>query len=348
MSEEPKFDLASWATDHGLKRKTTQALSDQDLDTKEMLLKSTESDIAHLNLTIGQARALRSALGALGHRRYEVVEESSDHGGATPSATIPSALNQQVLSTASDDLEALLSGESPASMSQAGGTTAQVPVPGAGGQVRMNPITYGNKAFAAMCDPMMILAVKSDKRKALQIRSFVSDEVRARMNSRRKDKITLGTSEDGRVTLHAEDANSFYVSLDEFGAANMRLAAQLVKNGDLAQADILCYMAYTAMIFDMAGRFDWASVLRFDAKYRELQAEFGFPWGSQHPHTESHMLLPKRAPTQGQPRGPGGNRYSGGNDQLCRQFMARGVCNFGDSCKFRHVEDQRYGAKNGQ
>lgn len=65
------------------------------------------------------------------------------------------------------------------------------------------------------------------------------------MNSRRRDKITLGTSEDGRVILHAEDASSFYVSLDEFGAANMHLAAQLVKNGDLAQRDIMCYMTHS-------------------------------------------------------------------------------------------------------
>lgn len=161
-AEEMKFDFASWATDHGLKRKTTQALSDQDLDTQDMLLKSTESDIAHLNLTLGQARALRAALGALGHRRFVEHDEEGEREATAPAMIDPVAHIQQLLSSASDNLEALLTGETSPPTDQAGGSSAQVPIPGQASQIGVSNPAYGNKALAAMCDPLLILAVKSD------------------------------------------------------------------------------------------------------------------------------------------------------------------------------------------
>lgn len=347
--EEPDLDFTAWATKCSLKRKTTDAMNKEDLNTKKGLLRIIEKDIVQMGISIGQAKLLREALGEMGHKRYSVPEVEEDVAGATGGLRGAGVdTNRHVLAAAGEKLAALFEVDSPRPSPEDESTMASLPTakPAEGIAMTDTP-NYGNRPLVTMCDPMLLLAVKSGGKKALQIKSFVSDEVRARMNSRRRDRITLGSSEDGQVILRTEESDTFYVTLDEFGAANMRLAAQLVKSGDLAQRDILCYMAYTAKIFDLAGRFDWAIVLRYDAKYRELQAEFGFPWGSQHAHTESHMLLPKRIPNPGQRRGTGSNHNNGANDQICRQFMARGACRFGEGCKFRHVEDQRDGPKNG-
>ncbi len=46
------------------------------------------------------------------------------------------------------------------------------------------------------------------------------------------------------------------------------------------------YLAYTAIMFEFAQKYDWASMMDFDIKYREQQAAHVFQWGAINPLME--------------------------------------------------------------
>ena len=68
---EELFDLAAWETRNGLNRKTTEALSKEDYASLAVLRAMTASDVAALNITGGQARTLKLALGGLGNPAFK-------------------------------------------------------------------------------------------------------------------------------------------------------------------------------------------------------------------------------------------------------------------------------------
>ena len=67
---EELFDLAAWETRNGLNRKTTEALSKEDYASLVVLRAMMASDVAALNITGGQARTLKLALGGLGNLAF--------------------------------------------------------------------------------------------------------------------------------------------------------------------------------------------------------------------------------------------------------------------------------------
>ena len=119
--------------------------------------------------------------------------------------------------------------------------------------------------------------------------------------------------------------------MEEWGAANMRILNHLLSVNSIERGDVEYYLAYTTRIFEFAETYDWNSVLNYDYHYRELQAEHGYKWGTYSPHMELQMLIPKRPkstlPVQFQ-----------SNKEDCRIFKAKGVCPFGDKCRYRHTK----------
>ena len=83
-----------------------------------------------------------------------------------------------------------------------------------------------------------------------------------------------------------------------FQQANQQSIPEVITEPGKAEG-LVYYLAYTAMIADLASRYEWSSILEFDRKYRELQAEHGFLWGTQHAHPERHTLIHKRGKSQG-------------------------------------------------
>ena len=64
--------------------------------------------------------------------------------------------------------------------------------------------------------------------------------------------------------------------------------ARLISGGTNPRA----YMAYTAMISQLAQKYKWASVIRFDREYRQLQANIGFMWGKDFASLRDCHLIP--------------------------------------------------------
>ena len=366
------FDFDDWATTFKLSRKCTAALRKDDCDAVEALRLVTAEDINRMDVPVGQVRLLRKALRELGNpipmgKEDDTDDHEEDEVEPGASGIVADTLNAEVLAQASRELNKLL-GKDDQEASGSGAQTERATTSTAekeGSRVgtltslravakppsKREPVSL-NQLIAALQqttpavgradDPLTLLTVKATTTKALRILDFLPETVRNRVSRRRREQVTFSTLADGGVALRAEEAGQYYISIEEWSAANMRLAAQLVKDGQLKVEGLLYYMAYTALVSDLASKYDWLSILEFDTKYRELQAEYQFNWGTPHPHTERYYLRPRRVMVAGE-RG----RHGGANDQsknrdipVCRMYVARGKCSFGDTCKYRHEKPQ--------
>ena len=352
MSETGEvFDLADWETNNGLNRKTTEALRKEDFITIDVLKAMTPTDIAALGITAGQARALKMALVRLGNAAFEssvCQPQPVSTQATTGAASSPTPEDQD------DSARAIL---------QAGEMMDKLYCvqPGKDGsneeaQALLADIvknqTPGKTGWggATGYDPTMLLTVKASTKKALQVTSFVPEAVKQRMAKRRRENLRWSEGPDGTVSLRPDDGNEqVYLSLAEWGAANIRLMHHLMTVAELPRSNIEDYLAYTVMIFDFATKYEWQSVLDFDVRYREQQAEHSFRWGTSAIHLESLLLTSRRqssgqkpAPKQhyGRRGGNGGRRAedTGSTDEICRIYAAKGECPYEDRCKFRHVK----------
>ena len=78
------------------------------------------------------------------------------------------------------------------------------------------------------------------------------------------------------------------VSLSEFNIANTRILFRLIETGQLPTfSDLKDYLVYSVKINQLASKFSWQKVLKYDGEYRLAQAKYSFPWSydSHHMHT---------------------------------------------------------------
>ena len=146
--------------------------------------------------------------------------------------------------------------------------------------------------------------------------------------ARRKNLVlTKGDGESGIVVQTNDDHPYAGITKDEWSAANCRLLSHMLRSGQLQNADIHYYLAYTTQIHELAQRYEWECILDFDYAYRERQAELQFPWGSHLESMELHMLTQQRF-NQNRPNVNHRKQQSSvrphvahGNKELCRLFF---------------------------
>ena len=73
----------------------------------------------------------------------------------------------------------------------------------------------------------------------------------------------------------------------------MRLLSQLLRKGDLPLVDVELYLTYTMLIYELADRYEWGSIMEYDVHYREMQAQHQFKWGDLSAVNQPHLLVPK-------------------------------------------------------
>ena len=331
--DDANFVFTEWVDACNLSKKTVQTLRKEECMNKATLKLLTSRDVNKMDLAVGQARLLRVALQGVGNT-ISVDDEpqtktTSGGGGTSNDPDDPNV----ILEEAGGELERILQAGGAGSAEAA---EAQFPL-------EVGTQRGGHGRGDGYCDPLMILTVKSSAKKAHQILNYLPETTKARINRRKREQFSLATTSDGAITLKTEEQGTYYISFDEWSGANMRLGAELLKQGELKLGEIVYYMAYTAMISDLAARYEWMSILEFDKRYRELQAAHGFPWGTDHPHTERHVLIPRRPAPPNKPKVGGWSKKGGhGEDAtqekpLCRDYLSRNGCNYGPNCRFRHV-----------
>ena len=144
------------------------------------------------------------------------------------------------------------------------------------------------------------------------------------------------------------------VSLTQWVVANTRIFHSLLFSSKLPTSrDVRDYLAYTVKIMELAGRYEWTSVLKFDDEFRQLQATYNFPWSHDSNHLHQVTLVPKAKPkpnTVGQApqsnqssTGPNTAMYSADNRIICRKFNSVGCQS--NPCQFAHVWNRKVKVK---
>ena len=372
--EETPFDFIEWGRVAGLKKKTTDLLKKQDLDTAEVFLELTPGDVAALDITIGQARSFKAALCKLGNEAFigkDTGEEQKkptgpeDDPDMIPAGQKAPNKEHEAILNAGELLDQLFKDPDGApaldkQRDERAGRNDDLPHGAAG---YTPPATGGIMQY----DPRVMLTIRAVRKKALHIKDFVSDSVKTRIAKKRREELKVHQGPEGAISLHPVEDGAFYISQSEWGSANMRLLNQLLKSGDLPRGKFEYYMTFTAMIHELASVYDWLSVLEYEDRYREEQAESGAEWGMPAPHLDYLLLVPKRRADQhNQPpqirsqkkkhqnrpkQFPGGQGYQRSapapkqeleqEQEICKLFASSGgECKFGDKCKYMHIKDE--------
>jgi hypothetical protein len=146
------------------------------------------------------------------------------------------------------------------------------------------------------------------------------------------------------------------VTIAQWGLANIRIMDKLFQS-TISGARL--YMAYTAKVFQMFGKFDRVKVLHYDRQYRTMQAASGFQWGTDLPHLDTIAFTPgtmldstltsphmqQNSPYMQQNKFPGAQK--GNNvkrDIVCKMFNRLSGCKFGTRCNFQHLCSNCQGA----
>ena len=191
-------------------------------------------------------------------------------------------------------------------------------------------------------DPRVLLTVRATGKKAERIVDYLPLRVRERIQRRKRERLVLSQAEDGTITFRPGEDECYGLSMQEWGAANMRLLSQLLRKGDLPLTDVELYLAYTMIVFELADRYEWSSIMDYDVKYREMQAQHQFKWGDMSAFNQPHILVPKRPQLHAAASG-----YSGHNaakkpaatrQEDCKKWLISGgtYCPFRKKCKYSH------------
>lgn len=330
------FDFTEWARAASLSPATKKILSDQSLNDEFTLCNLSVEEVTRLELTIGQEIRLRSALQELGnvHVMLKQVpagqaatsdqssssEEDDEYSPAADSNPPAGSANADTLQQAADALDTYLN---------------------VGHQRADGPDT---SLATQRCNPKMLLTVKAHTKKAEKIISFLHERTRERIQRRRRERLILSHAEDGTITFKPGEEECFALTISEWGAANMRLLSHLLRKGDLPYTEVELYLSYTMQVHELGDRYEWSSVLEFDTRYRELQAEYGFQWGDMAHCTQFHLLQPRRnlmlhpsSATAAGPKRPTSHTTASPKEDCKRWLASAGkYCPFGQKCKYIH------------
>ncbi|KAH3711853.1 hypothetical protein DPMN_071528 [Dreissena polymorpha] len=294
VRDNSDFQFDNWAVDLKLPRKVIQQLRQEELVTKEALLLVEESDLKALGLPLGCTKLITQEI-----RKWK--------GSISPASGNQMSPDAASLDGAGKLLDDLLSSSN-------------------------GVLTGGDETpTSTFMDPRSLLTMKSTSKKAVHITQFLSEVTKRRRQSRRKDFVLRSSGTETIVLKTEEDHPYLGVLLEEWGAANMRLLNYLLETKELKREDTEYYLAYTARIFEFAEKYEWNSVLHYDFRFRELQAEHQFKWGTFSPYMELQILTPRVQKTSYQlGTGPTSKQED------CKILKVRGECPFGNRCRYRH------------
>ena len=83
------------------------------------------------------------------------------------------------------------------------------------------------------------------------------------------------------------------ITLSEFNVASTRTLYRLIQTGQLSSyLDIKAYLCYTVKINELAAKFRWQNVLKYDEEFCQLQAKHSLPWTYDSYHLHTKLLSP--------------------------------------------------------
>ena len=151
------------------------------------------------------------------------------------------------------------------------------------------------------------------------------------------------------------------ISVEEYGIANLRIFYELLTSAKLpTAADIRDYLSYSIKIFELARKYSWESVLKYDDECRILQHTYGLPWSYDHGHLNEVMLIPRWVGQVNNPLTTGSNSRNNTTRtdshtvpvgshtpqglEICRNYNKPRGCQKAD-CKFSHCCNRKVGSQ---
>ena len=133
------------------------------------------------------------------------------------------------------------------------------------------------------------------------------------------------------------------ISLCQWSMASLAILYKMLEEDSLSQANIIDYLYYTKMIYQLITTHDMTSVLSYDREYRRLQGRHTckFRWGTDIPHIQTVFLKPKMARPSKPQRGV---QYQGkfslhsvSGKEICKKLNSHQGCTCTlSACKFKH------------
>jgi len=131
----------------------------------------------------------------------------------------------------------------------------------------------------------------------------------------------------------------------QYMEASLRILREMATKDGASLPGVLQYVGYLIKLANMGQRFQWKSVLKYDAEYRKAQAETGFPYGSDSSYMmqlflrdrlpQEHYSATKPSPNSGAQHPQ--MRYDPGTGKpICGQYNSSKGCQL-QRCKFAHV-----------
>ena len=334
-----QFDFVQWTSTARLSTKTRKALADNGLREKDTLLLMGPAEVVALQVPIAQQLLLRQALARLGNPAF--IESpatpapplpATPEGPRTPPVQLPSPQTTPLSARRRDET-------APRPLLDAGRALDQL-VEALDDDLHLSQAQPAQNS-ARDYDPRVHLTLRASTKKAAKIFNFLPTKVKERIQRNRRDRLYFTPGDNGAVTMHQKDPESFHITPSEWNAANIRIMSHLLQTGDLSRADVELYLAYSVQVNDMVDIYEWNSVLQFDTRYRELQAEHDFQWGDLRLAAHSTILIPRRPSTQaplGQQTRSRPAPASTGPREVCKNWLASGgkQCAFGPGCRYAH------------
>ena len=307
-------------------------LKDNGLQEREALLLLTPNDVEALLLPMGQQLYLRRALAKLGNGAFPSSEP--EDVTVDPLSRQPSPSGQSSPRPASSSSVEAPQEETTKGLLSAGNALdnlfSSLDIP-----TKEDLSTPSQPEY----DPRIHLTMRATSRKVEKIYNYLPERVKERLRRTRKDRLFLSQAEDGAVSMLAKDPEVTSLTQAEWSAANLRILGQLLASGELPRSDVELYLAYTVQIHEMAEVYEWPSIMTFDTRYRELQAQHNFRWGDLRMAAHSTLLIPKRvSQNQQQFRSRPMNAPLGSKAEDCKKWLASGYrfCPFGSQCRYQH------------
>ncbi len=305
-----------WLGEQGLSDGTIQKIQQFGFTSKQAVAVMRREDITAMDVQpLAQQRLLQS-----------IIESSAQSAAATghsaahvPPATAPQGLQDNLSAQIAQLFSSL-----PNHDDQPG--SQQTPATLHGERIDLNPLAY--------------LLPRSSK-KYLDITEFVQ----AGMTE--SEEAVMGGGGGTQIVFKSgpQKPRLENVTPMQWSAANMRIAFELVRSGQLQLSGLFEYIAYTIKVSELAQTYLWQSVLQYDRAYRQLQVEHGFKWGSDTPHLATVHLKPRSAASGSltasnrrpdRPSRTAQTPTQTQQSQVCRLYQ-RNQCPFGDSCKYVHA-----------
>ncbi len=287
---DPLAELEQWAKSNGLSAQTLEVLKNAGCESVQGLRYLQCGDLDRLNLPIIQHRVLQNALG----------------------------LSQPVT-------------QPPQPAGPGGGTTAGLPpsMPGLG--IGVHP-GIAQQAAPPMPEldrrPSGAYAMHLDRQNGKPDYYSIVDHLPGSVGLFHESKVAGGNGEPELFLRSGLQRKLARVTPHEWNCANVMILDKLLKKGALgSHRGLREYLNYTFVINELAGRYTWESVLKYDDEYRQLQAVYGFPWGDQVDHLSKVFLKEKPA----NPPTPSGGK------QYCGLYNTEGKECHWKRCKYTHA-----------